>query len=223
MKELYFTSENIASESKEMIEEVKNYSGLRIFKPEIREMALLVVDMQHYFLDPSEHAFIPSSEAVMPNIKTLMKLCHRLKVPVILTRHINSEEDAGMMGIRWKELIKKDDHRSEIHEDLLEIGGEILEKSQFDAFYKTDLENRLKEKGIKQLIICGVMTNLCCETTARSAFVRGFEVVMPVDATAAYNYEFHLATFLNLAYMFNRPLKTHTLLQSIGKDRLLVV
>ena len=55
------------------------------------------------------------------------------------------------------------------------------------------------------------MTNLCCETTARSAFIRGFDVIMPVDATAAYNYEFHLATFLNLAYMFTRPVKTESL------------
>lgn len=223
MKEQYFTPENIASESSAMIEEVKSYSALRIFKPDIRSMALLVVDMQHYFLDSKEHAFIPTAPVVMPNIKSLMKVCKRLEVPIILSRHINSKEDAGMMGFRWKELIKKDDHRSEIHEDILSIGGELLEKSQFDAFYNTNLEKQLKDKGIKQLIICGVMTNLCCETTARSAFVRGFEVVMPVDATAAYNFEFHLATFLNMAYMFSQPLKTHTLIQMIGKDRLMVV
>jgi nicotinamidase-related amidase len=60
------------------------------------------------------------------------------------------------------------------------------------------------------------MTNMCCETTARSAFVKGFDVVMPVDATAAYNYEFHLATFLNLAYMFSRPIKTKTLIDSLS-------
>ena len=63
----------------------------------------------------------------------------------------------------------------------------------------------------------GVMTNMCCETTARSAFVRGFEVIMPVDATAAYNYEFHLATFLNMSYMFAAPLNTTTLIKMMNE------
>jgi nicotinamidase-related amidase len=51
------------------------------------------------------------------------------------------------------------------------------------------------------------MTNLCCETTVRSAFVKGFRPVLPIDATAAYNRQFHLATFKNLSFGFT-PLMT---------------
>jgi isochorismate hydrolase len=124
-----------------------------------------------------------------------------------------------MMGVRWSELIQSKDSRSEIHKDILSLGNEVLEKSQFDAFYQTNLAQKLKQGGIEQLIICGVMTNLCCETTARSAFVHGFDVVMPVDATAAYNYEFHLATFLNMAYMFARPMNTQSLIKMINNGK----
>jgi nicotinamidase-related amidase len=215
MKEQYFTSEDIAKETEELLEEVKNYSGLRTFQPKAGKIALLVVDMQYYFLKEDEHAYIPSAPHILPNIINLMKACKRKDIPVILTRHLNTEKDAGMMGIRWNELIRSDDARSEIHEDILSMGGEVLEKSQFDAFYNTTLEEDLRKKGIEQLIICGVMTNLCCETTARSAFVHGFDVTMPVDATAAYNYEFHLATFLNLSYMFARPMNTLSLINKL--------
>ena len=219
MKEQYFTSENIAAETAAMIEEVKHYSGIRAVNLKAGKVALLVVDMQYYFLNEEEHAHIPSAPLVMPNIINLMKVCDRLKLPVILTKHVNSKENAGMMGIRWNELIKSDDPRSEIHKDILSMGGEILEKSQFDAFYNSELEEMLRKRGIEQLIICGVMTNLCCETTARSAFVHGFDVVMPIDATAAYNYEFHLATFLNLSYMFARPVNTLSLINKLLNEK----
>ena len=145
-----------------------------------------------------------------------MKLCREIGGPPILTRHINDTGNAGMMGVRWREIIRESDPRSELHPQVTDIGGEVLIKSQFDAFHGTNLEKRLKAAGVRQLIITGVMTNLCCETTARSAFVRGFDVIMPVDATAAYNYEFHLATFLNIAYMFSRPLTTKELIASLN-------
>ena len=52
------------------------------------------------------------------------------------------------------------------------------------------------------MVVSGVMTHLCCETTARSAFVRGFEVFFLIDGTATYNKEHHLATLLNLSHGF---------------------
>jgi isochorismate hydrolase len=212
MKEEYFTTENIDQESNEMIEEVKYYSGMRLASPDHGHIALLVIDMQNYFLDNTEHAFIPSGPTIVPNVVKIMNACKELDIPVFMTQHINTDEDAGMMGVRWHDLIKDGHTRSEIIEEIMNIGGTVIRKGQFDAFHGTDLEKQLREKGIKQLIITGVMTNLCCETTARSAFIKGLDVIMPVDATAAYNYEFHLATFLNLAYMFARPVKTESLI-----------
>jgi len=78
----------------------------------------------------------------------------------------------------------------------------VLEKSQYDAFYHTDLYTLLSTKGIKQVVITGVITHLCCETTARSAFMRGFDVFFVVDGTATLNREFHLASLRNLSHGF---------------------
>ncbi|NQT77200.1 MAG: isochorismatase family protein [Bacteroidetes bacterium] len=216
MKEKYFTDESIASESRELIKEVISYSGKRSFVPDKKHIALVVVDMQNYFLLPDEHAYIPSAPAIISNVISIMETCHIQGIPVFMSRHLNTPEDAGMMGVRWEELIKESDSRSEIHPDILKAGGTLINKTQFDAFYGTNFETELRNAGIRQLIITGVMTNLCCETTARSAFVRGFEVVMPVDATASYNLEFHLATFLNLAYIFSAPLMTKTLISFLN-------
>ena len=216
MKEQYFTDEYIAAESRDLIKEVISYSGKRSFLPDKKHIALLVVDMQNYCLLPDEHAYIPSAPAIIPNIIGIMEACHKQGIPVFLSRHLNTPEDAGMMGVRWEELIREQDPRSEIHPDILKTGGKLINKSQFDAFYGTNFETELRDAGIRQLIITGVMTNLCCETTARSAFVRGLEVVMPVDATATYNLEFHLATLLNLAYIFSAPLMSKTLISFIN-------
>ena len=213
MKEKYFTVDTIDEESIAMIEEVKYYSGSRVFQTDVKQMALLVVDMQNYFLNPEEHAFVPSAPTILPNVLKLMEVCTAYGMPVILTRHLNNKSDAGLMGIRWHDVIREEDPLSEIHEDIEKIGGEELRKSQFDAFHNTTLEKRLKAAGVKQIIITGVMTNMCVETTARSAFVKGFEAIIPVDATAAYNYEFHLATFLNMSYIFSLPIKTNDLIK----------
>ena len=60
----------------------------------------------------------------------------------------------------------------------------------------------LGKLGVETVIVTGVMTHLCCETTAREAFVRGFNVVFPVDGTLTQNRLFHEATLRNLSHGF---------------------
>ncbi|MBU2651887.1 MAG: isochorismatase family protein [Bacteroidetes bacterium] len=215
MKTAYFQKENIKEVSGEILERIRPFC--KSYRPVLDKdrMALLVVDMQHFFCDPHAHGFIPSAPAIIPGIMKLQKQCMESGIPVILTRHVNTEADAGMMGIRWKEVVTRENPQSAVIPELLLPGTTILEKSQFDAFFGTILEEKLKKEGRDQLIVCGVMTNLCCETTVRSAFVRGFEPLFPVDTTAAYNFEFHLSTFINLVYGFISPLNADEVIQVI--------
>ena len=78
----------------------------------------------------------------------------------------------------------------------------IVDKTPYSAFFGTDLEDKLRLEGVEDLIMCGVMTNLCCETTARDAFVRDYRVFFVADATAASNDDLHVASLKNLAYGF---------------------
>jgi isochorismate hydrolase len=204
MRHAYFTPENIHQKSQEML---RDLGDLRKMRPlYLGNSALLVLDMQDYFLDSASHAFIPSGESIIPGIQRLVAIFAENRRPVIFTRHINTPEDAGAMSRWWKDLINAENPLSRITRALDTSKGIILQKSQYDAFYKTDLEKYLKEKDVTQVVITGVMTHLCCETTARSAFVRGFDVFFAIDGTATYNQDFHRAALTNLSHGFATPL-----------------
>ena len=102
----------------------------------------------------------------------------------------------------WRDLIRENTPQSEIEPTLESFKGTIIRKSQYDAFYQTRLEEMLHQRQVRQVVISGVMTHLCCETTARSAFMRGFEVFFLVDGTATYTTEYHRASLVNLAHGF---------------------
>ena len=202
MKEQYFSPETINDLSRQWL---KAYSWPKRTESQlfdIERAALLILDMQGYFLDPDSHAYIPSAKAIVPGLNQVAAYFRSKKRPVIATKHINTVENAGMMGSWWSELITDNHSLSDIHPDLGIIRGEILSKSQYDAFYQSELTAVLNTSRIDQLVIGGVMTHLCCETTARAAFVRGFEVFFLVDGTATYNREYHQASLQNLAHGF---------------------
>jgi nicotinamidase-related amidase len=102
-----------------------------------------------------------------------------------------------------------------ITDSLNADADEILTKSQYDAFYGTDLEGILTRNNVLFPVFCGVMTNLCCETTVRSAFVRGFQPVLPIDATATYNHELHISTYKNLSFGFSPALTTDEVIKAL--------
>lgn len=186
-----------------MVNKISKYKRNTEFN--LQSSALLVIDMQKYFVHPESHAYIPTTKTIISGITEMIKAYSAKGLPVILTRHINSAQNAKLLAKWWNDLITEKDPLSELTDKLDTSEGIIIKKSQYDAFYKTELEDVLLKKNIKSLVICGVMTNLCCETTARSAFIRGFEVLFTIDGTATQNKEFHLATVLNLAYGFATP------------------
>jgi isochorismate hydrolase len=212
MKELYFTAESLERKAREIQQEICSFVRAHPFSFVFKNSALLILDMQVYFLDPSSHAYIPSAAAIVPNLQELIRVYARYNQPILFTRHTNNLKDSGRMASWWKELIRIEDPASEIISELDTSAGTILQKSQYDAFYHTSLEELLINAGIQQVVIAGVMTHLCCETTARSAFTRGFEVFFLVDGTATYNERFHRASVLNLSHGFAVPALTSEIL-----------
>ncbi len=167
--------------------------------------ALLVVDMQNYFLAEGAPAYLPAGATVIPNVGKIIKVFRKAKRPVIFTRHVHHPDglDAGIMGWWWNDMIIEGSPESEIHPDLAPLPAEkVILKHRYSAFYNTDLETILRAQKIEDLVICGVMTNLCCESTARDAFYRDYRVFFPADGTASVSEEMHVATLMNLAYGF---------------------
>lgn len=212
-REEYFTSSNIERKTGEYLARLKRRK--RNFR--LGDSALLLVDLQEYFLNDRSPAFIPSSKAIVPGLLRLRDFYRQAGRPVIFTRHLDIPGE-GMMESWWGSLILEQDPLSRLSPEVFYPEGLVINKSQYDAFYKTGLERLLRDQGVEQLVVAGVMTNLCCETTARSAFLRGFEVFFPVDASAAYNEEFHWGSLLNLAYGFVEPVSCRELLASGRKN-----
>ncbi|VVB17506.1 unnamed protein product [Arabis nemorensis] len=168
--------------------------------PNPKIAALLVVDMQNYFSS--------MAKPILDNALTTIDLCRRASIPVFFTRHLHkSPTEIGMLGEWWNgDLIFDGTVDSEIMPEIdrqvIKPDEEIVEKSTYSAFQNTRLQEKLVEIGVEEVIVIGVMTNLCCETTAREAFVKGFRVFFSTDATATVNQELHDATIMNLAYGF---------------------
>jgi len=78
----------------------------------------------------------------------------------------------------------------------------VVFKHRYSAFYNTDLETVLRCLKVEDLVISGIMTNMCCESTARDAYYRDYRVFFPADGNGSVNEEMHLASLLNLAFGF---------------------
>ena len=213
-KETYYAPDSIRSKSREILSSVAGIPHERlIFKP--AHSALLVLDMQGYFLNPSSHAFIPSAPAILPGVNALIRCYTRHHLPVFVTRHLNTSEDAGLMATWWRDLVRAEDPLSTLDSRLEQGIGLEIQKTRYDAFFNSPLEELLHEQHVSQVVICGVMTHLCCETTARSAFMRGFEVFFTVDGTATYTEAFHRASLLNLSHGFAVPVLVENILEKL--------
>jgi len=202
LKELYFTPETIETKAQEMRQAVVDAQRSQrfVFKPE--KSAMLVLDMQTYFLEPTSHAYVPSARPILPGLRDLAAAFTQQCLPVIFTRHLNTHADAQLMASWWRDLIREANPLSKISAEFDLKQAIVLEKSQYDAFYHTELEHILHSRNVSQLVIGGVMTHLCCETTTRTAFGRGFEPFFLVDGTATYHESFHRASLLNLTHGF---------------------
>jgi isochorismate hydrolase len=217
MKELYFTAENIKLRTDTFLQVIKEVHRIKKINHNYDHSALLVLDMQNYFLQSCSHAYIPSSPAIISNINSLINLFRKKSKPIIYTRHVNNNDNAKNMKIWWNDLISEYDQDSEIIEDILIPDPVIINKSQYDAFYQTGLEDYLNREGVTDIVVTGVMTHLCVESTARSGFIKGFKIIVVADGTATYNSKYHLGSLINLSHGFATVLKTADCLEKLNK------
>ncbi len=217
----YVTATNLEAKAKTWKNQIASYNVHRM-APNFKTAGLLVIDMQNFFLDPKSPTFTPGGLAVLPNITQLVKAFRKNKLPVIYTAHVHksNELDGGIMGWWWEGMVMENSRDAEIHPDLAPLPAEkIVNKHRYSAFYNTDLEIVLRCLGITDLIVTGVMTNLCCESTARDAYFRDLRVFFLLDATGTVNEELHLATLKNLAFGFAYVTETKQILQDLKRQK----
>ncbi len=216
-KSAYFLKDTIDTEAERLCTEAvtERKHPLHFF---LDRASLLITDLQEYFFNPGSHAFVPSAPAIIPGILALTERFIARRRPVILTRHLNNEKNAGMMKIWWNDLLTPDNPASQLIPEVRQLEATVVEKNQYDAFLNTRLLDVLNENKVQQLVIGGVMTHLCCESTARAAFTRGFEVICPVDLSATYTRDLHLGSCRSLGHGFAHILTLKELLDRMEKD-----
>lgn len=200
----YVNAQTIASRADHWLEQIRPFNQ-HAMTLEGEKSALLVIDMQQFFLDPQSPSYTCGGLAILPTLARLISTFRENGRPVIYTRHVHHPDhiDSGIMGWWWKGMCVEGTPESEIHRDLAPLPAEkVVLKHRYSAFYNTDLETILRCLKIEDLVITGIMTNMCCESTARDAYFRDYRVFFLADGTGSINEEMHLASLLNLAFGF---------------------
>lgn len=152
--------------------------------------ALLNVDMQNCLIDGSPFAS-PESMLLLERINRLNSACRAKRIPVIHISHVLRPDgsNSGVLSetapIVKQGIINRGSESAALHRRLfVEPQDILLDKPRFGAFHGTDLELILRSRGIDTVIVAGLTSNVCCETTAREAAVRDFRVFFLSDGTA---------------------------------------
>ena len=184
--------------------------------------ALLVIDMQRDFVDEGAVMEVAMARRRIPAMRRVIELCRRAGIPVIYTQHVLSDHfDISPLETAYQPRLTAKGMRegsagAEIVVDLAPLPGEvIIKKHRYDAFHNTQLETVLRNiRGAGQVdtvIIVGTVTSICCESTARSAFMRDFKVAFISDANGGLDEASHDATLSIIGKVFGRVMTAEDL------------
>lgn len=190
--------------------------------------ALVNLDMQNCFVYGSPFS-APDGQAVLDRINRVVATCRAAGILVIHASHVLRPDgsNTGVLGdiapLVKQGFIAKGSETAALHSRLVvEPRDILLEKPRFGAFHGTDLELILRSRGIDTLIVTGLATNVCCETTAREATVRDFRVFFLRDGTATFAIgdisaaELQRVTCATLGLLFAQVLTVDEMTQKIS-------
>ncbi len=204
----------------------------RLFKIDLIKTALIVIDMQDGFCSPDGCLENPDTRNIVDNINMLSAKCRIKGIPVIWMKfQIKSDQsNSGLWPLfqpaspyigRRNPIKEFSDKGSEtgIWPKLSIDPGKDIEivKNKYSAFIpgSSDLDKILKARGIDTLIITGVGTNVCCESTARDAMMLNYKVIFVSDANATIGKIFHEITLMNIKMFFGDVVTTAEIVREL--------
>jgi nicotinamidase-related amidase len=179
------------------------------------QVALVIIDMQRDFLEPGGFGAALGNDVsllapIVPNLAKLLQAFRNCGLTIVHTKECHqpdlsdcppAKRSRGRGTLRIGEegpmgrILIAGEPGNDFVPALTPRSGEIvLAKPGKGAFYATDLQAKLRNLGISQLIVTGVTTEVCVQTTMREANDRGYECLLVEDATESYFPEFKKAT-----------------------------
>ena len=184
--------------------------------------ALIVVDVQNDFAAQGSYLVKEFSTVgdMVPRLLKLIEKAREANVPIIyIQSHYNTEDNRYLSEV-WLEQVSRKREKggyvkypvcapnswgADFYGGIRPLPGEIIvHKHRYSAFMDTDLDLILRSKGIKTLIMTGIATNVCVETTARDGFMKDYYIVFLGDCTATFSEEMHNNTLKNIDLFFGQ-------------------
>jgi ureidoacrylate peracid hydrolase len=191
-------------------------------KIEPRHTALLVIDMQNDFcasgglVDKGGRDVTPVQDMAKA-LPSLIDSARRAGSLIVFVRSVYSTDGNRFLSDTWLEqaarkqgggytltpVCRDGSWEGDFYGDIRPRGGDIVvTKHRYNAFHNTDLDTILRTKGIRTIVVTGVSTNVCVESTARDGFMRDYYVVLVRDGTAAYSEREHEMAVFNIDRFF---------------------
>ncbi|KAF2269632.1 Isochorismatase hydrolase [Lojkania enalia] len=188
-----------------------------------------------------QNHFTSMTKTALPNIVKLTRFFNKHSQPVLFTQHGHPPADfeepiTNQLVRKWgisgsihtgsedwelmpqiQELVKVEEKRVAEEEGERAKDGVIVPKNTYDAFLHTGLEERLRGMGVERVVICGVMTDCCCDTSGRSAFNRGFETWLVSDAMGSVVKRQHEAGLKGWGFGFGDVIATEEVIERLSE------
>ncbi len=169
-----------------------------------KRTAVLVVDMLNDFCKDGGKMVLPDCARLYPPQQCLLLAARTVGAPIVFL------VDSHRPTLRQdREFLKRTPHciegtwGAEIVEELTPQSADlVVKKRRFSGFFNTDLDLTLRDMMVDQLVICGVVTNICVRATVHDAFFHGYQVVVPEDCVAATGPREQLSSLYDIATHF---------------------
>ncbi len=170
--------------------------------------ALIVIDMQNFFMDDAYAAACPVARDIVPNVNALADATRRAGGPVVWVRMV-APPDSRESWSAYHQRMTAEQSDARLRDlspgaaghalwDGMDVRDtdEIVDKNRYSAFIKgsSEIEPLLRGRGIETLVFTGVATNVCVESSARDAMMLNFRTLMISDACATKTDAEHNAT-----------------------------
>jgi nicotinamidase-related amidase len=202
--------------------------GERPFDIDASRTALIVVDMQNDFVRVEAPLEVPDARTTIVPIQVTIAMFRRLRRPIIFTRYIAGPKETllwlwspqlrppvnackpGFLR-RYGDAGRELDCVAVIDELPVQPGDYVVDKYWYGAFFRTNLHDILLSEHADTVVVCGTVTQVCVEETAREAFHLGLKTVVLSDCVSSFDAGMHAATLKNFAMKFGRVMDSRSL------------
>lgn len=152
------------------------------------QKALILVDFENEWVDKNSEEYVGDISDVIERTNKLIDFCREKGYRIIFTRHVERDSD---------DIWAEDSDGTKLIADLHKEGSDtLITKYKISPFYETSLEQELA--GIEEIVVCGILTNLCVRSLVQDAYDRDFVIKVIKDCCVAYDQETQDFTFKDL-------------------------